>query len=213
MSCAHEHNHDHVILFQGDSITDAGRAWDDPDSLGWGYPMLASAWFQALYPESEVKFLNRGISGNRACDLQARWQQDCIDLEPSIVSILIGINDTWRRYDSNSPTSAEQFEAAYSDILAKTCERTDARIVLMEPFVLPHPEDRKLWREDLDPKIHVVRDLAREFGATFIPLDGLFAQASARREPSYWADDGVHPTLAGHALIAQTWLEMVVGLL
>lgn len=213
MTCTHEHNYNQVILFQGDSITDSGRAYEDPNSLGLGYPMLTAAWFQALYPESDVTFLNRGISGHQACHLQARWQQDCLDLEPTIVSILIGINDTWRRYDSNSPTSTEQFETAYRDILTKTCENLNARIVLMEPFLLPYPEDRKMWREDLDPKIQVVRDLAREFGTVLIPLDGIFAQASTRREPEYWAADGVHPTLAGHALIAQTWLETVVGLL
>jgi acyl-CoA thioesterase-1 len=211
MTCSHDHNHEHLVLFHGDSITDAGRDWSKPDSMGVGYPMLAAAWFGALYPESEVKFVNRGISGFRACDLVNRWQEDCLDLEPTVVSILIGINDTWRRYDSDNPTSAESFEASYRDILVRTSENLDARIVLMEPFVLPHPGDRKAWREDLDPKIHVVRQLAREFEAALIPLDGLFAQASTRREPAYWAADGVHPTPAGHALIAQAWLETVAA--
>lgn len=209
----HEHSHEPIVLFQGDSITDAGRDWSDPNSMGVGYPMLAAAFFQARYPESGVRFVNRGISGFRVCDLKARWQEDCIDIRPTIVSILIGINDTWRRYDSDSPTSAEQFEADYRAILTQTRENLCGHIVLMEPFVLPHPEDRKAWREDLDPKIHVVRALAREFEAALIPLDGLFAQASTRREPEYWAGDGVHPTAAGHALIAQAWLETVEAML
>lgn len=215
MACEHDHGHDDepIVLFQGDSITDSGRSWDDPNSMGSGYPMLAGAFFQARYPESGVQFLNRGISGNRVCDLKARWQQDCIDLEPTVVTILIGVNDTWRRYDSNSPTSTEQFEADYRDILMQTREILCGHIVMMEPFVLPYPEDRKAWREDLDPKIHVVRALAREFEAVLIPLDGLFAQAATRREPEYWAADGVHPTAAGHALIAQAWLEAVEALL
>ncbi len=194
-------------------MTDAGRAWDDPTSMGHGYAYMASAFFGARYPEAGVRFLNRGISGNRVRDLQARWQQDCIDLQPGIVSILIGINDVWRRYDSNSPTSAEEFEAGYRDILTRTTEQLDAGIILMEPFVLPYPEDRKTWREDLDPKIQVVRELAREFEATLIPLDGLFAQAVARREPAFWSADGVHPTAAGHALIARAWLETVESLM
>jgi lysophospholipase L1-like esterase len=126
-----------------------------------------------------------------------------------VVSILIGINDTWRRYDSNDPTSAEAFEQSYRDILTRTRENTDALIVMMEPFVLPYPQDRLTWREDLDPKIQVVRSLAREFEAALIPLDGIFAQAACRREPEYWAADGVHPTLNGHALIAREWLETV----
>lgn len=208
--CCEECNN--VVLFQGDSVTDAGRNYDDPLNLGPGYPMLIAAWYQAMFPENCVQFVNRGVSGNRVRDLQTRWQKDCIDLDPSVVTILIGINDTWRRYDSNDPTSVEAFESGYRDILTRTREETDADIVLMEPFLLPTPEDRKLWRVDLDPKIHVVRELAREFEAVLIPLDGIFAQASAKRESEFWAADGVHPTLPGHALIAQTWLNIVQGI-
>ncbi|MDD3926374.1 MAG: SGNH/GDSL hydrolase family protein [bacterium] len=198
-----------VVLFQGDSITDAGRSREDLNDLGQGYPMLTAAWFSALYPEMQVSFINRGISGNRACDLVNRWQQDCIDLKPDLVSILIGINDTWRRYDRNDPTSTEDFEAHYRKLLTATRENTGAGIILCEPFVLPVPEDRLRWREDLDPKIDVVHRLAREFGATLLPLDGIFAQASAQAQPDFWTPDGVHPTKAGHALIAQNWLRTV----
>jgi len=153
--------------------------------------------------------LNRGVSGNRVIDLQARWKEDCIDLQPSVVSILIGINDTWRHFDSGWTTGTKDYEEGYRDILTRTVESTGARLILMEPFVLPYPEDRKLWREDLDPKIHVVRELAHEFRAVLVPLDGLFAQAAARREPSFWSADGVHPTPAGHGLIARAWLDAV----
>lgn len=198
-----------LVLFQGDSITDAGRNKQDPASLGSGYPMLIDAWFSAMYPSKNVRFINRGISGNRAKDLKARWDTDCIDLRPDWVSILIGINDTWRRYDSNNPTTAEAYESDYRYILERTKEKLDARIILLEPFVLPVPDDRNTWREDLDPKIAAVRKLAREFDAMFVPLDGLFAAASAVREPAFWAQDGVHPTSRGHALIAQAWLHAV----
>ena len=201
-----------IILFQGDSITDCGRDYNDPASLGTGYPMLIAAWYQALHPGAPVTFINRGVGGNRVKDLQARWDADCLELEPALVSILIGINDTWRRYDSNDPTPVEAFEDAYHDILNRTLESTDAQIVLIEPFVLPVPDDRKAWREDLDPKIQSVRHLAREFGALLIPMDGLFAQASSKRDPDFWAPDGVHPSLAGHALIAQTWLDTVLDI-
>lgn len=198
-----------VILFQGDSITDASRDKSDPNDLGKGYAMMTAALFTAAYPEMNVRFINRGISGNRVKDLQARWQEDCLDLRPTLVSIYIGINDCWRRFDSNDPTPVEVFEAGLRDLLVRTKESLDAKIVLMEPFVLPVPEDRKAWRSDLDPKINVVRELAREFGALLVPLDGLFAQASARAEAASWAYDGVHPTPAGHALIAKAWLQAV----
>ncbi len=198
-----------VVLFQGDSITDAGRSREDDTQIGYGYAMMTAAWFSALHPDKKVKFLNRGNSGNRAVDLAGRWEQDCLALKPTVVSILIGINDTWRRYDSNDPTTAEAFEKSYRDILRRTREKLDARILLLEPFVLPVPEDRKGWRVDLDPKIDVVRRLAREFGATLVPLDGLFAQASTHQDAAFWTADGVHPTMAGHALITRHWLATV----
>lgn len=198
-----------IVLFQGDSITDAGRSRTNDDEMGKGYPHMIAAFFSAKYPEKNVKFINRGISGNRVKDLQARWKEDCIDLKPDWASILIGINDCWRRYDRNDPTTAEDYEKGYRDILTRTIAETNARLILCEPFVLPVPEDRKKWREDLDPKIQVVRQLAREFNAIYIPLDGIFAAACTKREPAFWAADGVHPTSAGHALIATEWLKTI----
>ena len=198
-----------VVLFQGDSVTDCGWDRKDDSNLGTGYPNICSSFFAVLHPEKNVKFINRAVSGNRVRDLQGRWKTDCIDIKPDVVSILIGINDCWRRYDSNDPTSAEKFAASYRDILTQTKEKLDADIMLCEPFVLPFPEDRLSWRVDLDPKIHAVRELAREFGCLYVPLDGIFAQASVLKHPAFWAADGVHPTQAGHALIANAWLKAV----
>ncbi|MEK3767400.1 SGNH/GDSL hydrolase family protein [Paenibacillus sp. FSL R5-0887] len=196
-----------VILFQGDSITDWGRNHEDASSLGVGYAMMVAARLGYLYPEKNLTFINRGIGGNRIVDLQGRWDKDCLDLKPTWVSIYIGINDTWRRFDSGEETTPEQFEASYRDLIERTQKSLDAKLVLIEPFVLPVPEDRRTWRQDLDPKIHIVRELAREYGAPLVPLDGLFAAASVKAEPAYWAYDGVHPTPAGHALIADAWLK------
>ncbi|KGE16581.1 SGNH/GDSL hydrolase family protein [Paenibacillus wynnii] len=198
-----------VVLFQGDSITDWGRNYEDASSLGVGYALMVAARMGHMYPEKNLTFINRGIGGNRVVDLQERWDKDCLDLKPTWVSIYIGINDTWRRMDSGEETTAEQFEATYRDLIERTRETLDAKLVLIEPFVLPVPEDRKGWRTDLDPKIHIVRELAREYGAVLVPLDGLFAAASVKAESSYWAPDGVHPSPAGHALIADAWLRAV----
>jgi len=200
-----------TVLFQGDSITDCGRR-EDLTGLGNGYVLQVVSNFTAKYPHLNVKFINRGNAGSRADDLAARWNEDCVALKPDIVSILIGINDVWRRYDSNDPTSVETFKSEYHKVLSKTKAETNAKIIIFEPFVLPCPDDRIAWREDLDPKIQVVRELAREFGAIYIPLDGIFAAASTQRDCVEWADDGVHPTQAGHALIANAWLDTVEGM-
>jgi lysophospholipase L1-like esterase len=198
-----------TVLFQGDSITDAGRNYEDGASMGTGYAMMAAAWFSALYPEGNVRFLNRGISGNRAKDLEDRWQRDCLDLKPAWVSVMIGINDTWRAFDANDPTTTGAYEGSCRNILAAVRGKLKAKLVLIEPFVLPFPEDRKAWRKDLDPKIAVVGKLAKEFNALLVRMDHIFAEAAKRREPAFWTLDGVHPTAAGHALIAQSWLRAI----
>lgn len=196
------------ILFTGDSITDCGRDRSNPRFLGNGYSMFISSLLGAKMPEFEFEMFNTGISGNRVADLKARWQKDCIELKPDVVSILIGVNDTWRRFDSNSPTSADAFASDYKFIIEKTLESLPGvQIVLLEPFLLPVPEDRRLWRADLDPKIHAVRNLAAEYSDVFVPLDGIFASAACRRNNAYWLPDGVHPSPYGHALIAEQWIN------
>lgn len=195
------------VLFQGDSITDAGRDRSDIRNMGLGYPLFASSVYKAENPCAEVDFLNLGISGDRVVNLQSRWQEDCIGLQPDVLSILIGINDTWRRYDQNLITSCEQFESTYADILEQVkTNLPNTKIILMEPFVLPTPQDRNAWREDLDPKIHAVRRLAAKYADAFIPLDGIMAAAAIDTYPEQWAADGVHPTSDGAALIAKHWL-------
>lgn len=202
-----------LILFQGDSITDCGRSREDLNDLGPGYPALVASMLNALCPESDLQFLNRGISGNRTCDLLARWDEDCLDLEPDLLSILIGVNDTWRRFDSNDPTSTEQFEKNYDELLSRTRQRLgDIPILLLEPFLLPEPEDKQCFREDLDPKIHAVRRVARKYNCTYVSLDGALAEATVYQPSEKLSADGVHPTLYGHGIITKRWLE-AVGLL
>ncbi len=196
-----------TILFIGDSITDCGRDRENPAQLGNGYVGMIASRLDVELPELEFRTLNFGISGNRVKDLKARWEEDCLNQRPDILSIMIGINDVWRRYDSNDPTSHAVFSADYRGILETAKTNLRCQIIIVEPFVLSVPEDRKSWREDLDPKIHAIRELALEYADAYVPMDGIFAAASCRRKPEFWATDGVHPTQAGHLLIADSWLE------
>lgn len=195
------------VLFQGDSITDAGRIYGDDQSLGEGYANMIAAWLHARHPAADYTFLNRGVGGNRASDLEARWSEDCIALKPDWVSILIGINDTWRRYDSNLPSAIDAFEACCRRLLDRVKTETSAQIILLEPFLLPSAPELDAWREDLDPRITAIRRVARDYQTLYLPLDGLFAAATTRQPPVRWAPDGVHPSQAGHALIARAWIE------
>jgi lysophospholipase L1-like esterase len=195
---------------QGDSITDSGRNYKKAQDLGIGYVMMISSWFSAKHPEKNVKFLNKGVSGNRIRNLRNRWQKDCIDLRPDVVSILIGVNDAlsnccfW-----NKTTTIEDFESDYRQILEKTRDVLSAKIMLLEPFTIGFERDQLKLRNNLKPFIETTRKLSKEFNAGLVPLDQVFQEAVRKREPSYWSQDGIHPTLVGHALIAQSWLEIV----
>ncbi len=199
---------DDTLLFYGDSITDSGRDRTKLEGLGGGYVSMINARLGHRLPSPARRVINQGIGGHRIYDLEARLETDLLAHQPTVVTFLIGINDVWRRYDSNLISPAVDFEASYRRMLERITTRLAPRLVLMEPFLLPVPADRRGWREDLDPKITIVRDLAVDFGADLIPLDGLFAGIVNRTAPAaYWLHDGVHPTAAGHAMIADAWLK------
>lgn len=193
------------ILFQGDSVTDAGRTNSTTENLGNGYPKLAADMLREAGAQAAV--INRGISGNRAIDLVERWERDCIELRPDVVTVLIGINDCWRKYDSNDETPVEDYRGRLDWLLKELREKTDARIILMEPFVLPHPADRKEWRVTLDPEIHALRELAGKYQTGFVPLDGIMNQAAVLYGNEAICGDGVHPTDLGHQVIADAWMR------
>ncbi|MEV0231593.1 SGNH/GDSL hydrolase family protein [Nonomuraea sp. NPDC050786] len=210
-----------TVMFTGDSITDCGRL-ESEDGLGSGYPLRIAGEWGLRHPDRAVTWLNSGIGGDKVMDLEARWQADVLDARLDVVSILVGGNDVgWHSYDPDGYViPAEDFAAGYDRLLTPLAE-TGAELILIEPFLLPirglvevgdvhlGEEVRKEWRADLDPKIQVVRELARKYGAHLLAADGMFAQLAATTGPEYWAADGVHPTPAGHAALAAAWLRLV----
>ena len=200
--------HDRVLL-TGDSVTEWGRDHGDPSSLGHGYAFIVAALAGARRPDLDLTFLNRGVGGDTAALLRARWADDGLALAPTVVSVLIGINDTWRSFDSGRSTSTGSYEQDLRAVLDSARDELDARFVLIESFVVPVTDDQHDWRSDLDLRIGVVRRLAAEYRAVLVPADGLFAAAAVRTSPSRWAADGVHPTPAGHGLLAGAGLAAV----
>lgn len=198
-----------LILFTGDSITDCERNRDDPDSLGMGYVAMICGKLGMDHPELNLKFRNTGIKKERTYDLLKRWDRDCIALRPSWVSILIGVNNVYYRYDRNDPTPIDIFEREYRELLQRVKDETEARLVLCSPFQLPINDFVAGMREDLNPKIGVIKNLADVFDAIWVDFDAAFVSAQQRHIPTYWAEDGVHPSIAGHALMAETWLGVV----
>lgn len=197
------------ILFQGDSITDAGRDRSDPHNLGPGYPFYAADLIKKAFPDKDFEFINLGISGNQTKDLVERLQADFIDIDPDIVSIHIGVNDTWHHAADKSWISNEVFEERYRKVLSEIKAKTNAKILIIEQFLLSVP-DKDFFREDLNGKIDVTRKLAREFADYYIPLDGLFAQACIGGvEPTHWSDDGVHPNKNGSEFIGALYADAI----
>jgi acyl-CoA thioesterase-1 len=192
-----------VIVFAGDSVTDCGRR-TDPEGLGDGYVRHL-----ATSPVLDgILVVNRGIAGDRSRDLRARWATDVLAARPAVVSIMIGINDTWRRFDSGDVTTAADYESNLRAMLDPTIER-GIGVVMVEPFAVPTGVVQPAWRDDLDPKLDVARALAAEYRAALVPLDTSFrneirAGASAADD---LAGDGVHPAPLGHERIAALWLQ------
>jgi lysophospholipase L1-like esterase len=195
------------LLFIGDSITDVGRR-EDPEKIGHGYVRLLRDYFLATDPFSAPTVLNTGISGNRVTDLADRWQRDVLDLAPDILSIKIGINDVWHSLGGRSEgVEIERFARVYHGLLVQV--RTflpECKIVLCEPSVIWPPQPIE-GNEKLQPYLAAVRELAATHGAEcVVPLHEAFENARQARPDIDWAPDGVHPSSAGHMLIAQTWL-------
>lgn len=204
-----------VFLFQGDSITDANRdrGMNQQHFIGQSYVYLISSKLSNEQAEKQPTFINRGISGNRVSDLYARWNEDAFSLKPDVLSILIGVNDAWRTVSGEPSGVTDRFEKAYRHLLEETREvMPDTRLILCEPFILKASATEEKWDEWqvlVGRYQNIVRRLAEEFHTVFVPLQDAFDEAAKRAEPSYWLHDGVHPTGAGHDVIARRWLEAV----
>ena len=199
------------VLFQGDSITDAGRSRETtlpPNAgLGVGYPLFIAGRALNVLADRDLSFYNRGISGNRVVDLYARWKVDALNLSPDVISILIGVNDTWHEFGSNNGVEVDRYEKIYRMLLAWTRERLpQVKIVLCEPFVLPIGAVGEAWLPEIAARQQVVKGLVEEFKTVFVPLQQMFDEALERAPAAHWLADGVHPTPAGHVLIADAWL-------
>jgi lysophospholipase L1-like esterase len=189
-------------VFIGDSVTDCGRLVEPPYGNGYVFNIAQSG-----RPAGEI--INVGTSGHRLVDLENRWNNDVLAHNPTLVSVAIGINEVWRRYDSNDPTSVEDFEERYRRVLTATKAHGNPELILCEPFMLEVRDEMNNWREDLDPKIAVVHKMAAEFNAKLVPFDQHFKAIAGEMAMAELADDGIHPSKLGHQIMADLWLRTV----
>ncbi|HET6295876.1 MAG TPA: SGNH/GDSL hydrolase family protein [Kribbella sp.] len=198
-----------TVLFIGDSITDVGRDRSNGDDLGGGYPSLVAEQFALSQNLRDVHVLNRGIGGNRICDLRERWDADCLKLKPDLISVLVGINDAIHADKGDGTPTVDDYQADYQTMLQSARRVNPAvQLVLIEPFLLPVRDEQRETRTEVDQRIAVVQRMAADFGATLLAADPLFTQAAAASSTQEWCPDGVHPTPAGHSLLADAWLEV-----
>lgn len=198
-----------TILFTGDSITDCGCREAGGSSLGNGYVNFIASELLERYPQLNLNIINTGINGNTTRDLLARWQADCIDLKPDILSILIGINDLWRNYDPsklNDTVSVKKYGTNYREMLTRLREVLDCQLILIEPFMFCTDNNNDMFKA-LHRYIDVVHELADEFNAILVPLQQMLSRDLQETPPEKWSDDMVHPETWAHEWIAKKWLQ------
>ncbi len=204
------------ILFQGDSITDCGRAYDSFYSIGDGYANLVKAMLGFDHP-GEYEFINRGINGSRIVDVYARIKSDFINLKPDYASILVGVNDAWHEICFNNGIDTEKFEKLYTmliDEVQAACP--DTKMMIIAPYVLEGaatcntdemPDRWDRFQTDVAEKAAAAKRIAEKYGFPLIELQPAFDEACKKAPPEYWTADGVHPTPCGHEIIKRLWLE------
>lgn len=203
------------LLFIGDSITHAFRKPEEAGSsyrLGAGWVMMLAAQFHAEHSELALEVENRGECGHTLTDLAKRWDADCLAWQPTVLSLLAGVNDTQRTFKYGTGLSHGEFHEVYRGLLAQTRQALPAvRLILCEPFLLEVGTVTAAWRDDLRHRQRIVRELATEFGAVFVELQAAFDRSAERTGPAYWLFDGIHPHAAGQWLIRTEWRRQVLG--
>jgi lysophospholipase L1-like esterase len=207
---------DQVILFQGDSITDSGRDKEDTGfntagNLGSGYAMLAGAALLNKYETLNLKIYNKGISGNKVYQLAERWDKDCLELKPDVLSLLIGVNDIWHKLNGDYNGTADIYRNDYKALLERTIKALpNVKLIICEPFAVKGVKAvDDTWYPEFYDYQKAAREIAKQFRATFIPFQSVYDEAQKRAPGSYWTGDGVHPTLAGAQLMAKAWMKAI----
>ena len=204
------------ILFQGDSITDCGRDWNNDAQLGRGYAHLVEAHLGFCEP-GEHTFINKGISGNRIVDLYARIKRDILNYKPDVMSILIGVNDVWHELsESPNGVDADKFFKIYSMLIEEVKEALpNVKIMILEPFVLEACSTEANWeyfKTETAKRAEMAKKIAEKYSLPFIPLQNGFDELAKKAPNAYWLGDGVHPTAKGHEFIKNEWLKAYYAL-
>lgn len=205
-----------TILFQGDSVTDWWRSYDSrrpntTNALGAGFVLHTAGSLLVDFADKNLQIYDKGVAGNKVFQLAERWDDDCIRLKPDILSILIGVNDfshtLWYGYKG----TPEIYISDYRRLLTRTRQALpNVQLVVGEPFALKFG---KLVNDNWFPAFYKYQEAAKkiadEFDAVFIPFQSVFNKALILAPAQYWSADGIHPSVAGAALMARAWRQIV----
>ena len=207
---------DNVVLFQGDSITDFSRDRGNTEpnnaaALGNGYAYLAAAALLQSHADKNLKIYNRGVSGNKVVDLANRWQADCLEIKPDVLSIFIGVNDYWHTILNNYKGTIKTYTDDFKKLLDHTKQTLpNVKLIIGEPFGVTGIKSVTAgWYPAFDEYRQNAKAIATAYGAVFIPCQQIFDAAQKEAPGVYWTYDGVHPTIAGCELMASAWLKAI----
>lgn len=203
------------LIFIGDSITDFDRARPCGeglfDAIGKSYVGLVDGLLKATYPESRIRVINMGTSGDTTRDLKARWQTDVLDLHPDWLSIFIGVNDVWRQFDTplitENHVGLEEYEANLTELIEKTLPVLKGLILITPYFMEPNRSDP--MRARMDQYGTVVKRLAEKYGAILVDVQSAFDDYFRFYHPASIQWDRIHPNTVGHTLIAREILKQL----
>ncbi|QYM80674.1 SGNH/GDSL hydrolase family protein [Horticoccus luteus] len=203
------------LVMIGDSVTDCNRSRPVGeglfDGIGRGYPMLVDAWLAVAYPELAIRVSNVGTSSHTVRDLQARWQTDVLDLTPDWVSVMIGVNDVWRQFDSprqpELAVSPEDYAATLDELVELTLPQVRGMILMSPCYVESNATDA--MRARMDTYGALVRSIAQRHNVVFVDTQAAFAPLLAHLHSAAISWDRVHPNHIGHAVLARAFLNGV----
>ncbi|GAB3908372.1 SGNH/GDSL hydrolase family protein [Mucilaginibacter boryungensis] len=205
-----------VVLFQGDSITDAGRDKtktipNDIGCMGNGYALVAGSGLLVNYPDKKLQIYNKGVSGNKVYQLAARWDTDCLDLKPNVLSIFVGVNDFWHTMTAGYKGTIETYRTDYKKLLDRTKQALpDVKLIIGEPYAVNGVNRvTDIWYPKFYEFQAAAREIAEEYDTGFVPFQSVIDKAMKTAPGAYWTRDGVHPNMAGITLLAHAWLAAI----
>jgi lysophospholipase L1-like esterase len=199
----------------GDSITDAGRTRPIGeglfDALGKGYVANVDALLTSAYPEHCVRIINQGCGGDTVRELKARWKTDVLDLKPTWLSVMIGINDVWRQFDLPRQTNIHVLPDEYENTLEELIGETRSQItglILMSPYYIDLNKSDPM-RSQMDKYGSIVRRVAEKHDAIFVDSQAAFDAVLVHFHPMSLAWDRIHPNHIGNMILAKAFLNQI----